>query len=236
MEFNKDEIWTKEKYNELIRYLFTFEDINYREFNKKIYNTKLPLIGVRVPILRKITNKISKTNILSFLSVSDSDYVEMLFIEGLLTTKLDNTLKDKIILYTLKVDTWALIDGVSSSIKINDKEEYLSFIDTLINNEYEFTIRLGILLLLNNYVSEEYLIIIFNYVKNNKCDKYYVKMAYSWLLCECYIKYKDKTYEFIKTIEDEFILRKTISKIRDSYKVSKSDKEYLIKNIFTRNG
>lgn len=232
MEFNKDEIWTKEKYNELISYLFTFKDINYREFNKKIYNTKLPLIGVRVPILRKITNKISKTNILSFLSISDSNYVEMLFIEGLLITKLeDNRLKDKILLYTLKVDTWALIDGVSSSIKINDKEEYLPFIDTLINSEYEFTIRLGILLLINNYVSEEYLKIIFNYIKNNKCDKYYVKMAYSWLLCECYIKYKDKTYEFIKTIDDKFILRRTISKVNDSYKVNKSDKEYL-KDLF----
>ena len=50
-------------------------------------------------------------------------------------------------------------------------------------------------------------------------------MAISWLLCECYVKYRDETYEYIKGASlNQFVLRKTISKVNDSFRVNSLDK------------
>jgi hypothetical protein len=52
----------------------------------------------------------------------------------------------------------------------------------------------------------------------------------SWLFCECFIKRRDKTIEFLKNHKlNKFTINKGISKCRDSYRVSKEDKEMLMK-------
>ena len=77
-------------------------------------------------------------------------------------------------------------------------------------------------------MSDEYLDCIFKLIDEIELDKYYVNMGISWLLCECFIKYRDKTLEYLlKSQVNTFTFNKTISKIRDSYRVSKEDKLYL---------
>ena len=59
---------------------------------------------------------------------------------------------------------------------------------------------------------------------------YYVDMAISWLLCELYVKFTSDTYEFIKSTKlSDFIVRKATSKVNDSFRVSKEDKDKLKK-------
>jgi len=61
-------------------------------------------------------------------------------------------------------------------------------------------------------------------------DKYYVNMAAAWLLAEMYIKYPNETLEYLKRSKvNNFTFNKTISKICDSYRVSKEEKERLKK-------
>ena len=35
-------------------------DLEYKQFNEKIQNTNYPLLGVRIPILRKLSKQIAK--------------------------------------------------------------------------------------------------------------------------------------------------------------------------------
>ena len=50
-------------------------------------------------------------------------------------------------------------------------------------------------------------------------------MANAWLLSICYIKFPEKTKKFLENTKiDNFTYNKTISKICDSYRVSKEDK------------
>ena len=58
-------------------------------------------------------------------------------------------------------------------------------------------------------------------------------MATSWLLSICYIKQKDKTIIYLKNNNlDTFTIKKTISKICESYRVTKEEKENLKKVRF----
>ena len=55
-------------------------------------------------------------------------------------------------------------------------------------------------------------------------------MAQAWLLCELFIKYREETLDYLNNHKlNKFTINKTISKIHDSYRVSKEDKEYLNK-------
>ena len=55
-------------------------------------------------------------------------------------------------------------------------------------------------------------------------------MMISWLLCEAFIKNRDSTINYLNENKlNKFVLYKTISKCRDSYRVSSEDKEFLIK-------
>ena len=55
-------------------------------------------------------------------------------------------------------------------------------------------------------------------------------MAGAWLLCELMIKQRDKTIDYLKHHNlNKFTINKMISKCRDSYRVSNTDKEMLLK-------
>ena len=50
----------------------------------------------------------------------------------------------------------------------------------------------------------------------------------AWLLCECFTKYREETLKFLlKSKINTFTFNKTISKIKESYRVSSEDKLYL---------
>ena len=61
-------------------------------------------------------------------------------------------------------------------------------------------------------------------------DKFYINMAESWLICEIYIKFPKETEEFLKKNNlNKFTQNKAISKIHDSYRTGKDEKELLNK-------
>ena len=129
-----------------------------------------------------------------------------------------------------KIDNWALCDTFCNSIKIVNKyeEKYFNESIKLALSQQEFISRVGIVIILNHFVKKEYLNTIFDILNKIQSEKYYINMAEAWLVCEMYIKFPNETLEFIKNNNmNTFTYNKSISKIRDSYRVSKDEKEYL---------
>ena len=92
-----------------------------------------------------------------------------------------------------------------------------------VKSNQTYHIRVGLILLLCYYVEEEYL-------DNIKSDEYYVNMAEAWLVCEIFIKYENVGLKYLEHNElNKFTINKSISKIRDSYRVDKEMKEYILK-------
>ena len=55
-------------------------------------------------------------------------------------------------------------------------------------------------------------------------------MMNAWLLCNLFIKRREKTISFLQNNKlNKFTINKGISKCRDSFRVSKEDKEYLLR-------
>ena len=135
--------------------------------------------------------------------------------------------------YINKIDNWALCDSFCSSIKIVRKYENKYFKEAikLSLKKQEFISRVGLIIILNHFINKDNLDIIYNTLNKINSDKFYINMAEAWLVCELYIKYPTETLLFIKNNNlNKFTQNKAISKIHDSYRVNKEEKEYLNKH------
>ena len=227
-------VWNKERYQNILDYFNSKRDLKYLDFNKKIVNSNYPMIGVRTGDVKQLAKKVSKTDINSFLECKGNKYYEEILLEGFVICNIKDL---ELALYHLhnyldKIDSWALCDSFASAFKIVSKNKDLVFeeIKKYVESDKEFTVRMGIVLLLNYYIEDKYIDNIFSIIDGIDREEYYIKMAISWLLSMCYIKYKDKTLHYLDNCKvSDFIYNKTISKICDSYQVDKSDKEVLKK-------
>lgn len=227
-------MWDKNKYHEYVNDLLSLKDPEYLDFSSKLTSNNKEMIGIRIPKLRELAKNIAKTNIDSFIFNYEGNYYEETIILGFVigySNSID--IYDKYLpIFVDNITDWVISDSCASSFKLigKNKDHFYSFINKLINSNKEFYIRFGIILLMRYYLIDEYINQIIKIVINIKSDKYYVNMAIAWFLCESYIKYKDLTDKFINNeYLSDFVLNKTISKIRDSYRVSEEDKRTLKK-------
>lgn len=228
-------IWNKETYKEFIDYLYSIKDDKYKEFHESlVLNSKYQMIGIRLPLMRKLAKEISKTNIIDFLEVSKDTTYEEIMIQGLVISNIkeEETFYKYHKKHVNKIDNWALCDTYCNSIKIvrNYEEKYFKEALELSLNEDEFISRTGLIIILSNFINKNNLDKIFKTLNKIKSNKYYINMAEAWLLCELFIKYKEETITYLEHHKlNKFTVNKTISKIHDSYRVTKEDKEFINK-------
>lgn len=230
--------WNEEEYKKFIEYLKSIQDKKYKEFHSSlVLNSKYEMIGIRVPIMRDIAKNIAKSNIDEFLKVAQNHYYEEVMIQGLVISHI----KDEKVFYkyfkehTKKIDNWALCDSFCSSLKIvraYEKKYFKEAIKMSLNKE-EFISRVGLIIILDHFISEKNLTEIFETLNKIQSEKFYINMAEAWLVCEMYTKFPKETEEFLKKNDlNKFTQNKAISKIHDSYRVSKEEKEHL--NIYRK--
>lgn len=225
--------WNKDNYQEFIIYLKSLGEDSYKNFNKKLVSTKYETLGIRIPLLRKIASEIFRGEYQEFLEVAGSTYYEEVMIKGFVIGKIKNLEEFMIYFnsYLDLIDNWAICDCVCNSLKIisKNKEYFLDVIDSLVKSSKVYNVRAGFVLLLSFYVEEEYIDIILKYLNEIKSDEYYINMAKAWLLCEVFVKHQDKGLSFLSSNQlDKFTVNKAISKIRDSYRVSKETKDMIL--------
>ena len=133
--------WDEVQYNKLINYLNNIGEEKYKDFNSKLVLTKYKMYGIKVPILRDIAKKISKTNIISFLDIVKSNSYEEVMIEGLVISYIKEV--DLCVKYfnkfINKIDNWAICDTCISFMKIvnKNKELFLKQIKKYIKSKNE---------------------------------------------------------------------------------------------------
>ena len=232
-EFPK--VWNEISYNNFVKFLFTLKDDKYKNFhNSLVLNSKYEMIGIRVPIMREIAKEIAKTNIEEYLKCVKNNYYEETLIEGLVISHIkdEKLFYDYFNIFINKIDNWAICDSFCSSIKIVRKYEDKYFEESvkLALNESEFISRVGLVTILNHFVTEKRINEIINLLNKIKSDKFYINMAEAWLICDMYIKFPKETKAFLKDNNlNKFTQNKAISKIHDSFRITDKDKEELKK-------
>ena len=228
MNFIEDK-WDKKDIEEFNEYLKSIKREEKIDFTKRTVNTKMEVLGIPTPEMRKIAREIAKGNYISFLDKFNNKYYENTMINVFLINNIDDIETKKYYFSNLIVDNWATVDAMTFKIKGNENE-YLNLAREYIKNEKLYYRRIGIRILFG-YTDQEDLTEIFEII-NSLYDEeeYYVNMAVAWLMCEIMIKNREQAFQYLKHHHlNKFTINKTISKCRDSFRVSQQDKDELVK-------
>lgn len=215
-------------YSEFLAEIKSYADEEYRNFHKKLLkNDKITVIGVRVPILKKIAKKhfCEFENIMTF----PDEFYEVTFIKLSAASLLDY---DDFIKVSDKcvglIDNWATCDCFVPRCIKNHRDDYLPWIVKYAESGEEFKQRYALTTLLHFYIDEDYLETAFDIAQ--KCDtaKYYVHMAAAWLIAEGIVKYFSKTTQFLlENTLDKKTHNKAIQKACESFRLSDGEKNFL---------
>lgn len=206
---------------------------DYKAFNRKIIPTNQQVLGVRLPILRKIAKRITAGEPLNFIRSDKKNIFEMILLEGMVLSYMDHSFKELLPLtenFLLKVDNWAQIDSTVCDFKgiEREKEDVLEVVKSWLKSDREFTVRAGLVVLLAHYVEQKHLPLIFTLSQDVTHTGYYVFMGNAWLISVCMAKFPDETIAFfIDNNLSNKIHNKAIQKSCESNRVSKAHKAIL---------
>lgn len=212
------------------------QDGSYKNHSKSILPDVEDILGVRMPILRKIARNLYKNNEWQdFLKTNSYKYWEELMLKGMIIGEIKDTpsiILDYVKNFIPQINDWGVCDGFCASLKFtkNNKELVWEFIQPYFNSEQEFEKRFAFVMMLTYFIEDTYINKCFKLFDNFCDERYYAKMAVAWALSICYVKYPEKTFKYLQESSlDKWTYNKGIQKIRESLRIDKSTKELLKK-------
>jgi len=182
--------------------------------------------------MKDIVKKISEGNYLEFLNFMTWEYYENTAINGFLIIAIkDFDIMGKYLdIYSCKADNWATCDLLYFKVNGNE-QKYFDLSLEYVKSDKPFVKRIGLSVLLKLVSDNKYIDEIFNILdKFEKEENYYVNMMSGWLFCECFINQREKTLKYLKHNKlNKIAINKGIQKCRESRRVSKEDKDMLLK-------
>lgn len=228
---------TERELAELDMQLQEMADEKYREFHGKLIpGVDTIFYGVRVPALRKLAKQLVKGDWRGFVErTKDSDIYEMNMLCGMVTALAKCEFEEKLE-YVKKfipcINNWAVCDivcGDMKDVKKNQKRMY-EFIQPFLSSEEEYEVRFAVVILMQYFLTEEYIQDVLKIYDGIRHEGYYVKMAVAWGISLCFIKYRDITLRYLSSCNlDDFTYNKSIQKMIESFRVGDEDKQMLRK-------
>lgn len=219
----------------IIEELVQNADKTYQEFHSGLCPNIDNIIGVRIPKLREIAKKIAKEDATDFLKQINTTYYETVMLYGMVIGYMKGDLKERqkyLDIFVPEINNWAICDCCTSTYKFTkqNEKEMFQYIQKFLKSSKEFEIRFGVIMLMDYYLTDEYIDTVLDILNQIKHEGYYVKMGVAWAISVAFVKYEEKTREFLKTNQlDDFTYNKSLQKIIESNRVSKEKKEEMRK-------
>lgn len=213
--------------------LFKLSDKKYAEFQSKLIPNipRKTILGVRVPEIRKLAKEYLKNGEFKlFLNNLPHKYYDENLLHGMLISEIrdyNECIKelDKFLPY---VDNWAVCDTISPKAFKNNKEKLIEKIKLWISSGEIYTCRFGILMLMKHFLDNNFKPEYLEITANIRSDEYYIKMMTAWFFATALSKHWCETIVYLESNKlDVWTHNKTIQKARESYRIARSQKEYL---------
>lgn len=210
--------------------LLELAEENYQRFSSSLIPTIHNVLGVRLPLLRKMAKTIAKGDWRTYLKHADSDYFEEIMLQGMVIGYVKCDLEEKLRYvsdFVPKIDNWSVCDSfcIGLTVARKNQERVWDFLQPYLRSKEEYELRFGVVMLLNFYVDAVYLRRVFEKLDTVTHDGYYVKMAVAWALSVCFVKDSESTLEYLKKSSlDDFTYNKTLQKITESNRVDAETK------------
>ncbi|MFA9375827.1 MAG: DNA alkylation repair protein [Lachnotalea sp.] len=228
------DIWTNIEYAEFLKYLKTFSNSEYRNFQSTLLPNAKRILGVKLPILRKLANEISKGNWRSFLELCSNTYYEETTLKGIIIGMCNVSFMEYTHLidnFSSIINNWVTCDTFCTGLKSisNYPSEFFIYLESLMKSKNPWQIRVGLVTIINFYLNDNYINSILSKIDYVRQEHYCVKMALAWLVSFSYLKYPGITYGYLTDSKlDNWTYNKTLEKILEFHDVTNDQKQMII--------
>lgn len=191
-----------------------------------------PMLGVRLPGLRKIAKEIAKEDYKGFLEECPDTYFEyetlQAYVLGYAKDDIETILSygDR---FLPKIKDWSVNDSFCQNFSIARKypERVFDWLMKYAKKEEEFPQRVVAVLLMSHFLVPEYIDKVLSVMDMLQYDGYYTKMGVAWCVATAYAKFPKETAAYLNHNQlRDWTYNKAIQKMCESYRVADADKAY----------
>ena len=213
--------------------LFSLQDLPYRKFQVSLMPTVNPetVIGIRTPRLRAFTKSFSQTDgAISFLKELPHTYFEENNLHAFLIEQMSDYAQTIAALDTFLpyVDNWATCDSLSPKCFRKNHVELRKEIDRWLSSPHVYVVRFAIKTLMAEFLGDDFLPNDPERLAAFQTEEYYLQMMIAWYFATALVKRPDEILPFFRSgALDPKIRKMAVRKAKDSYRISKEQKELL---------
>ncbi len=221
---------THPREGEIRRQLQALAEPKYQRFAASLIPGCDNLIGVRIPLIRKMAKQLAREDGLDFVRHATDCYFEETMLHGLIIAHLPVDIDTRLALvaqFVPKINNWSVCDSFCTALKTPEahKEQVFDFLQPYFGSPQTYDVRFGVVMLLFHFIEEGYLEKLFAIFENVTHEDYYVKMAVALAVSICFVHYPQETEAFLhkKTLDTD-THNKALRKICESLRVDADTK------------
>ena len=215
--------------------LLSHKDSKYSEFSSGLIPGENAIIGVRLPILRKIAKEIANGDYKDYLmnSCNDMCYFEEIMLKGMVIgcLKVEDEEYWKLVYdFVPLINNWSVNDSFCAGLKRTSKQlDFVwDFLQRYLNSDKEFELRFGIVMLMDYFLVDEYAHKAIEVVASKSHKEYYARMAIAWFMATAYAKFPHYTMNAMNNRKfDDWTYNKSIQKMLESNRIGAEEKSVL---------
>lgn len=213
--------------------LYDLQDKTYRDFQARLVPTidKATIIGVRVPVLRKLAKEIIKNNLQDdFIADLPHTYYDENILHGIIISDFKSYPKtiDALDAFLPYVDNWAVCDIISPKTFKDTRDKLIGEIYRWLETDHLYTRRFALVMLMKHYLKEDFDPKYLDLVTDQVSEGYYLDMAVAWYMATALACQWDHALEVLETKAlPAWVHNKSIQKAIESRRITEDQKAYL---------
>lgn len=191
-----------------------------------------PMLGVRLPELRKIAKELAKTDYKDFLMHCPDTYFEYetlkAYVLGYAKDDIE-TILSYADCFVPTIRDWSVSDSFCQNFSVAKKypERVFDWLMGYAKMDEEFPQRVVAVLLMSHFLVPEYIGKVLAVMDTLQYDGYYTKMGVAWCVATAYAKFPKETAIYLGNNKlQDWTYNKAIQKMCESYRVGEEDKAY----------
>ena len=218
---------------EIKTYFIEHSEHEFQKFTSSLIPGSKTIMGVRIPKIRALAKQIAKGDFRSYLAEALDDTYEEICLQGFVIGYAKMEIEESLSYverFIPKISDWSINDTFCATYKLAEKhrERVWDFLMQYKDSENEFEQRVVAVMLMDHFLTEEYIERDFEVWDKLKHDGYYCKMGVAWAIATAYAKFPQQTHTFLQNNHlDDFTYNKSIQKMIESYRVSDEAKQIL---------
>lgn len=225
--------WQYESPQQVRDLLREMAEPEYQAFASRLLPAEKSVWGVRLPKLRRLAKQIAACDWQSWLSHEEDCCFEETMLRGMVIgyggahAELE-TVWAACRAFVPRIQNWSVCDSFCATLKVIEKnrEAGWEFLQPYAHSSREFEARVAAVLLLDYYLTPEWIDRALVLLSQIRQQDYYAKMAVAWAYSMAYIRFPEKTGPYLEEgVLDPDTRKKALQKIRESRQKPKFQKD-----------